>query len=198
MSSTSLNRRPYRGSCHCGKTRYICFLELPPRVVHPEAPYDTTRIRKCNCTSCMKMNIFSVRMAFAPRDFVLLAPTDPFAELLDYQCSDNVTHWLFCPTCGARCIVVGDKNKTETVDIDLEAWLGEESTGKHTTVFRMQEKNWDETKGDYLTVNATTLDAGQEGLDLREWHEKGWVMYLDCLDYKEDNRQERPHRGGQF
>jgi hypothetical protein len=31
--------------------------------------------------------------------------------------------------------------------------------------------------GSYLTVNASTLEAGQEGLDLREWHEKGWIRY---------------------
>jgi len=48
----------------------------------------------------------------------------------------------------------------------------------------------------YLSVNAATLDAGQEGLDLREWHEKGWIAYLDCKDYAEEDRLGRPFEGG--
>ncbi|KAF2741314.1 hypothetical protein EJ04DRAFT_530376 [Polyplosphaeria fusca] len=198
MSTFNPNRKPYHGSCHCGKTRYICHLELPLRVVHPEAPYDTTRIRKCNCTTCIKTGMFSVRFAYAPDDFVLLSPKDPLEELSNYKCSDMVTNWVFCPTCGVRCIAFAGP-KTETVEIDLETWLGKESAGKTTTtVWKMKDQDWDETKGDYFTVNATTLDVGQEGLDLREWHEKGWIVYLDCLDYKEDNRHGRPHRGGQY
>lgn len=33
----------------------------------------------------------------------------------------------------------------------------------------------------YLTVTGLTLDPGQDGLDLREWTEKKWVMYVDML-----------------
>jgi hypothetical protein len=28
-----------------------------------------------------------------------------------------------------------------------------------------------------LSVNANTIDFGQEGLDLKEWTEKGWAIY---------------------
>ncbi|KAF2110114.1 DUF636 domain-containing protein [Lophiotrema nucula] len=201
MSVSNPNRRPYKGSCHCGHTKYIAFLELPPRVIDANAPYDTTRIRKCNCTTCVKTGSFSVRLANAPTDFVLLAPTDPFKGLSSYQCGDKTSHWFFCTICGVRCLTFAvDANNSEIVDIDLEEWLGKESKGKSTKVWRPKQEGWDEQKFEtsYLSVNATSLDAGQEGLDLREWHEKGWIVYLDCLDYKEENRLGRPCRGGQY
>ena len=34
----------------------------------------------------------------------------------------------------------------------------------------------------YLSVNAHSIDAGQEGFDMREWTEKKWLWYLDFLD----------------
>lgn len=54
----------------------------------------------------------------------------------------------------------------------------------------------------YVSVNATTLDQGQEGLDLRDWHEKGWVFYVECWKRKPgENSKERfgsPHEGGMY
>jgi len=59
----------------------------------------------------------------------------------------------------------------------------------------------------YLSINATSLEPGQEGLDLREWwvaleskrraltggrHEKGWITYLDCLEEKGEDRLHVP------
>lgn len=56
--------------------------------------------------------------------------------------------------------------------------------------------------GGYLSVNAATLDARQEGLDLREWQEKGWIAYLDYLEETpEKNGEDRlgvPHIGGMY
>jgi hypothetical protein len=34
----------------------------------------------------------------------------------------------------------------------------------------------------YFSLSAATLVAGQEGVDLRVWHENGWVAYCDFLD----------------
>jgi hypothetical protein len=36
-----------------------------------------------------------------------------------------------------------------------------------------------------LSVNAATLEAGQEGLDLREWHEKvGLLTWMNLMKLK--------------
>lgn len=48
----------------------------------------------------------------------------------------------------------------------------------------------------YLSVNAATLEAGQEGLDLSEWTEKGWIAYLDFLGEIEEARLGKPYEGG--
>ncbi|KAF2192821.1 hypothetical protein K469DRAFT_731248 [Zopfia rhizophila CBS 207.26] len=187
-SATSpLARRPYYGSCHCGYTRYVCYLTLLPAIIHPNAPTNNTRICKCNCTTCHKTSLFHVRLGDAPNDFILLSPTNPSA------------HWFFCGKCGVRCFVFGPgEQHGETVEIDLEGWLGRRSEGKSTKVWRPKKEAWAEDKDTYLSINAPSLDAGQEGLDLREWHEKGWIAYLDQLDQKENNRLDVPYRGGMY
>lgn len=74
--------------------------------------------------------------------------------------------------------------------------LEREGEGGMERVWAPKREGWVEGEGCYLSVNATSLDVGQEGLDLREWHEKGWIHYLDCLDEREGVRWGRPHRGG--
>lgn len=49
-----------------------------------------------------------------------------------------------------------------------------------------------------LSVNAATLDPDQEGLDLREWTEKGWIAYLDMRSEEGEARLGRPHTGGMY
>lgn len=51
--------------------------------------------------------------------------------------------------------------------------------------------------GQYLSVNAHTIDANQEGFDMRDWVDKKAVKYLDCLDdAQNEDRYDRPHAGG--
>lgn len=86
----------------------------------------------------------------------------------------------------------------EETEVDVEEWSGiQGGEGKTQMAWKTKPKgtaNW----GSYLSINAVTLDANQEGLDLREWHEKGWVRYLDCLGEKEEPRFGRPHVGGMY
>ncbi|KAF2425737.1 hypothetical protein EJ08DRAFT_652033 [Tothia fuscella] len=71
--------------------------------------------------------------------------------------------------------------------------------GEKKTVWVPKEAGWVEGSGlSYSSINAHSLDAGKDGLDLREWHEKSWISYLDCLDEKEADRFELPHRGGAY
>ncbi|KAG4025302.1 hypothetical protein MFRU_061g00210 [Monilinia fructicola] len=215
-------RKPFHGSCHCGLIRFIVFMTLPPRSIEANpAANSTIRIRKCNCTTCHKMGLFHIRVPDSPNDFMLLNPTGMPHEkggwqdqgVKTYRCFDQTSDWWFCGTCGVRPFAVGldlrngeirkvnlretgvtEVNGKEVREGEREVWMcpkgGKGVDGK--TV------EWEEGKTGYLSVNATALEAGQEGCDLREWHEKGWINYLDCLDRKEENRLGRPWRGGMY
>jgi hypothetical protein len=49
--------------------------------------------------------------------------------------------------------------------------------------WRPKRDEWEEKQGgpSYLSVNAASLDHGQEGLDVRKWHENGWIGYFEYL-----------------
>jgi hypothetical protein len=201
MSSTTAytpssppTRRPYHGSCHCGNIRFIVFISMPPAALGDAAhEIPSVRFYKCNCTPCHKMGYFHIRVPDAPRDFYLLSPLDEKA-LSDYQCSDRELHWRFCKTCGVRCFIF--KGESEVVDVDLEKEMGKESEGKMTKVWRCKPEGWKEGRTSYLSVNALTIEGGQDGFDLREMVDKKWVAYLDCKDYKEEHRFNYPQVGG--
>jgi hypothetical protein len=134
------------------------------------------------------MSIFHLRVPFAPTDFVLLSPLDPTNQLSDYTCCEGNIHFLFCKTCGVRCFAfVGEGEVVE-----------KEVAGEVRKVWAPKEVGYEEGQSAYLSVNAQTVEAGQDGFDLREWHEKGWICYLDCLDKKGDERTAAPHRGGTY
>jgi hypothetical protein len=71
-----------------------------------------------------------------------------------------------------------------------------------TKVWGPKEPWAEGTENGYLSVNAATLEAGQEGLDLREWAEKGWIAYLDTLSAPQleprENRLGKPYEGGMY
>lgn len=153
------------------------------------------------------MGFFHLRLKDMPNDFILLSPLDPeTGGLSNYSCFGGPISWFFCAKCGVRCFAFWGTG--EVSEIDLEEWLGKSSEGKKTKVWRPRPEGWTpdkpkefigesvEGKNAYMSVNAHTLEPGQEGLDLREWHEKKWILYLDCKDDKEENRYVQPHDGG--
>ncbi|KAH8908543.1 hypothetical protein BR93DRAFT_976696 [Coniochaeta sp. PMI_546] len=220
---TTYIRRPYKGSCHCGFIKYIAFISLPLDRTSAPAPGEApplpqTFVYRCNCTTCQKTGFFHVRLPSAPDDFALLSPLDPMTELADYTCFGHKLHWLFCRTCGVRCFSFAGKG--ELVELDMEKDLGGKEfvegieglqKGKNegeVTVWRPKKEGWFE-RGfplelrSYFSLNAYTLEAGQEKLDLREWTEEKKVMYLDCLEpFGEGTGKvrtyERPHYGGAY
>ncbi|KAF1809959.1 hypothetical protein P152DRAFT_402230 [Eremomyces bilateralis CBS 781.70] len=215
MSTETPSRKPYTGSCHCGHIRYVVHLTLPPAILTSKAPADqTVRIRKCNCTTCHKFGYFHVRLPCAPDDFYLLSPvpatsTGDSAELADmgpeglsvYRCFSGASAWYFCGKCGTRCFTCF--GPSEVVEMDVPEGLKGVEAGTGVKVWKLRKdskEGWREGSGGngYFTLNAHTLEAGQDGLDLREWHEKGWILYLDCLDGVEENRFGRPLRGGLY
>jgi hypothetical protein len=186
--SSPPTRRPYHGSCQCGHTRYIAYLTFPPGR-QPGSP--GIHIYKCNCTTCQKMSYFHLRLDDAPGDFHLLNPLNPATGGLgDYRCASKKASWFFCPNCGVRCFTVrdaeGEVREIETEEGKVQAW-------------GVKRKGWDEkNRKGYLSVNAATLDADQEGLDLREWTEKGWIYYCDRKKDVGEFRLGEPHEGGMY
>ena len=135
-----------------------------------------------------------IRLPFPHDDFMILSPLNPLKDLADYQCFKNVLHWLFCKKCGVRCFTFAGEG--ELVDRDVGG------SGERVTVWSPLPGFMD-TMTTYLSVNAYTIEPGQEGFDLREWTEKKWVEYLDCLDLGGEKKKlqtsfDRPPRGGAY
>jgi len=70
--------------------------------------------------------------------------------------------------------------------------------GEKKVAWTPKAEGWSEGNGSYLTVNASTLEARQEGLDMREWSEKGWIAYLEFLDGTDSARLREPYAGGMY
>ena len=199
MADAKPVRRPYTGSCHCGFTKYIVFLSLP---APPEAMKGTEQsLYRCNCTSCHKAGHFHVHTNDCRTDILVLSPLNPYEALGDYQCFDKTLHWLFCKTCGMRCFIFAGEGVVEEQDLGALGVPGYEE-GQKTKVWHAVNS---EAKVDggydsrtYLSINGYTIDAKQEGFDLREWTEKKWVEYVDCLDEKGQDTFDKPHVGGAY
>jgi len=206
MSAPEPARRPFTGSCHCGKTKYIVFLTIP----HTPPPLSSLhlpgqKMYKCNCTNCQKAAYLHLRLDNAAADFLLLSPLDPRESLGDYRCNTGEFHFFFCKSCGGKCFLFCGGHEVAEVpldDIGIDAGkLGDGvqvGDGK-IKVWRGKQGVFDESKRmGFLSVNAHTLDAGQEGMDLREWHEKGWILYLDGLAGKGKPQYGTAHEGGVY
>ncbi len=113
-------------------------------------------------------------------DFALLSPVDPFVSLGDYQCHDKLLHFLFCRNCGVRCFIF--MGEGQVVDASPgEFGLAGQAAVKVWRPKRQHAGTNAKQTGCYLSVNGHTIDAGQEGFDMREWVENETVMYYDFL-----------------
>lgn len=75
----------------------------------------------------------------------------------------------------------------EQVEVDVEKWAGKDGgDGKTKKVWMTRPKD----DFHYLSVNAVTMDVGEGGVDLTEWHEKGWVYYVQNRG-EEKGKQQR-------
>lgn len=214
-------RRPYHGSCHCGLTRYIAYLTLPPPIITAESGHHTTRIYKCNCSTCQKAAIFHVRLPSPPDDFFLLSPISKDGSfggiktgeggLKDYTCFEGDIHFYFCPNCGGRCFSLVGEGEIKSIPADSippppRKYLHDsvipppqevESNDGVIKAWSPKKEGWNEGQT-YLSVNAVSLEPGQEGLDLREWTEQGWIFYLDTWEQVGEDRLKLPHEGGMY
>jgi hypothetical protein len=191
--------KAYPGSCHCGAVQYLVKLAFPPI---PDPAAESIRIYKCNCNTCQKMGYFHCRPTKPGENYILLSPSDP-SELFEYRCNAKHCGWYSCKTCGVR--VLGLIGEWEQIELDVEKWAGRESEGKTRKVWKTngEEKTMEVggktiTKPFYLSVNAVTLEPGEE-IDLRKWHENGWVFYVESR--RKDGtpmRMGEPHEGGMY
>lgn len=87
-----------------------------------------------------------------------------------------------------RCFAVAGEGEIRGVEIEgskSEAWM-------------VKSEGWDESGMNYLTINAATLEPGQEGFNLKEWTEKGWIAYFDTKDEVGEGRMRESHEGGMY
>ena len=140
--------------------------------------------------------------------------------LANYQCFSKQISWYFCKTCGVRCFAYGGPDDGVVQDLDLETWSLQEQTypsqdtaSTDTANTQDQTKNtktrvwhpltgtWTTPEGRtkqsvYLSVNATTIEPDQPGFDLKEWHEKGWIVYGDWKNFNKEGGAEVGRRFG--
>lgn len=155
---------------------------------------------------CHKTGMLHLRPASPPEDFFLVAPTDPNTE--DSGLSTYKKVWYFCKTCGVRCFIA--RGEFETVEVELPAErLQKLDVGgnveaksnadgllvKKISAWKPVKDAWGEDS--YLSVNMHTLDAEQEGLDLRTFTEQGWFGYYGKLKDLQGYRH-APLEGGTY
>lgn len=150
------------------------------------------------------MGFFHCRPISPEEDFVLVSPTN-LEELGDYRVYSKTNGWYFCKKCGVRVFGIGAK--WEPVVIDLASWAGEKSEGGEKTQLVLKTAPTTKTRvvnGEevtkpyhYVSVNAVTLEPGED-VDLRMWHEKGWIIYVDCRARTGAPHFGRPYEGGMY
>lgn len=189
----------YHGSCHCGNIQYQVRLKFPP-VHDPKA--ESIRIYKCNCTTCQKMGFFHCRPIAPCDDFIVTSPAT-IEEMGDYRVYTKKHGWYFCKDCGVR--VFGASGAWEQIELDVEKWAGTGTgEGKLQKVWKKSaQKTVDEDGKEvnapplYLSINAVTLEPGGD-IDLKMWHEKGWIFYVDSRFRKSERRVGDPHEDGMY
>lgn len=89
-----------------------------------------------------------------------------------------------------RCFAFDGESEIREVEVE----------GKKIQAWAPKREGWIEGagKGSYLSINAATLEPGQEGLDLREWTEQGWIAYLEIKNDTDESRMGVPYQAGMY
>jgi hypothetical protein len=150
------------------------------------------------------MGFFHCRPISPGEDFILTSPTI-VEDLGDYRVFSKNNGWYFCKKCGVR--VFGMAGVWEQAEINVAEWTGGnvEEDQKRQQVLRtrpmmrtLKMEGKEVTKPyHYLSVNAVTLEPSED-IDLRMWHDKGWIIYMDCRDRSGPPRLEKPYYGGMY
>lgn len=150
-----------------------------------------------------------MRPANKDTDFMLLSPLAEqegegeglglggLGDLGDYMCNEKQSHWPFCKKCGVRCFIFTGEGEISELDEELRGLVEDGKAGKEEKIKVWRTKTV-EGGWNYLSINGTTLEYGQEGLNLKEWTEKGWIYYVDSRADTEKSRFGEPHEGGMY
>ena len=99
------NKKSYRGSCACGRIKFEADIDL------------STGTSKCNCTSCWKRRLWSIRVQ--PEDF---RPLSGEQEMSGYVAGTANSAKGFCKQCGTLTygwVGVSDWNKSAYVSVSV-------------------------------------------------------------------------------
>lgn len=158
-----------------------------------------------------RRGIFHLRLRSAPDDFLLLSPLEPEAEdssLTRYLTALKRSSWWFCKICGVRCFTVRHPAENTEAEVPVESLqklgIKEKSDAEgpddvvKVPVYKLKSEGFAESPHgtSYFSLNAVTLDAHQEGLNLAQWHENRWVQYVDSLGDGRGWKTGEPHPGG--
>jgi hypothetical protein len=152
--------------------------------------------------------LFHLRLADAPNDFQLFSPLS-LAGLGDYVTGGSNggrLHFYFCKTCGVRCFTffgtgeLHGSNEPDSRGHESEKPYWQPKREGWLEYREFDDEGKEKERTGYLSVNAATLEAGQEGGDLRVWQDRKWLYYIDCLEDEKpgEDRKEYPHSGGMW
>ena len=97
----------YKGSCHCGKTKF-------------EAEGELKTVMACNCSICSRKGSL---LWFIPWDKFKL--TTPDSNLKTYEFKNHVIKHKFCTTCGIHSFAEGiDKSGNKMAAINVRSLEG--------------------------------------------------------------------------
>ncbi|TVY14325.1 hypothetical protein LARI1_G008171 [Lachnellula arida] len=191
-TSTPPTRRAYKGSCHCMRKNAIHNLPHPPtphHLSHRPHHHPLPQMQLLN----VPQNGLPPRPAPARTlRFPAPVPAQPFRGPKRLHVFRGAHPLVFLRDVrGAVFCFCGEGEERE---VEIE--------GERKMVWTAKRDRWvsgTSAKGfDYLTVNGVTIEPGQEGFDMREWMEKGWIAYLDVRDGVGEPRFSRPYDGGAY
>ncbi|KAF2635535.1 hypothetical protein P280DRAFT_473788 [Massarina eburnea CBS 473.64] len=190
-----MSSQVYDGSCHCGIVQYKIRLTLPPEI-DADLHEGVTLISKCNCSTCLKLNMFHTRPGEPATDFIVTSSFN-ISDLGICNAFRGNSSWYFWKRCGVQCFNVCGVWVQEPLDINK--WVGKEGNGTDVQlVWRtVPYSNLGFEPEHFVSANAVTI----EGVDLLEWHEKEWILYCENRFLEEgtsipEARYRRPHPGG--
>jgi hypothetical protein len=108
-----------------------------------------------------------------------------------YTCLTHTNGWRFCSQCG--CSPFASAGTYEVVEKEITLPDGSTATRK---VWKLHDDT--DKQASYLSVNMHTIDVNQPGFDLRQFHEKGMIRYLDRLDDETPKAGDVPYPGGLY
>lgn len=198
------NRKWFKGSCHCGSIRYAARLTPTDLKPHPDE-----RIYRCNCKICHKIGFFHIHTADPLEDVYVFSAENPRKMMGDYRTGGKIIAFLFCKTCAAQPFLTTselEEEKSDDLDklsADLDKLGIDDIKGvakeKDMAVWRPVLSAWDKKRGDgtYFSLNGHTIDAGQEGFEMRDYVDNKTMTFLDWLHNQNDSKKE-PHAGGSW